>query len=157
MQFDEFLKVLDLLKDPASYSAKVKELEDRNKAIQDSITQLGVVGDVAKAKAKAEALADKAEALVTNAQKQAEEIVSGSQRAFDKRHEEIKAREVVADQALSELRTIKSQTASRENELRVKEKEAAALQEQLQKTREELAIKQAELDERLTKLRQVMG
>ena len=157
MQFDDFLKVLDLLKDPAKYEAQVKELEARNQAIQDSIAQLGVVGDVAKAKAKAEALANKAEALVASAQEQAAEIVANAQTAFDKRHAELKEREVVADQALADLRTIKSQTAARENELRAQEKQATALQEQLQKTRDELAAKQAEVDERLAKLRQVMG
>ena len=51
MQFEEFLSILDLLKTPAKYEAQVAELQARNDAIQESIKQLGIVGDIAKAQA----------------------------------------------------------------------------------------------------------
>jgi chromosome segregation ATPase len=157
MQFDEFLSVIDLLKDTTKYEAKVKELKAREQAIQDAITQLGIVGDVAKAQAKVKTLSDKAEVLVANAQAQAEDIISGAQNAFNKRHDELKAREVIADQALTNYNTIKSQLASREDTLRSQEKVVETLRESLQKQQDELSIKQLEVDERLSKLRQVMG
>jgi chromosome segregation ATPase len=157
MQFDEFLSVLDLLKDPSKYEAKITELKAREKAIQDSVAQLGVVGDIAKSQAKVKSLTDKAETLVANAQAQAEDIISGAQAAFNKRHDELKAREVVADQALANYNTIKSQLAAREDALRAQEKVVETLRESLQKQQEDLSVKQLEVDERLSKLRQVMG
>lgn len=157
MQFEEFLSVLDLLKNPAKYEAQIADLQERDKAIQESIKQLGVVGDIAKAKDAAAKLQEKAQAAVDKATKEAESIVAGARSAYDKRNEELKAKEVIADQAIANYNTIKNQQAARENELRQQEKAVAALQEALAKQQAELAVKQAEVDERLTKLRQVMG
>ncbi len=157
MQFDEFMDVLNLIKNPAKYEALVNELLARNKAIQDSITQLGVVGDIAKARRQVESNLAMSQASIVSAQKQATEIIAGAEVAYTARHEELKAREVVSDQALANYNTIKSQITARENELRTAEKQLTAAQVQLGKDRDELAIKQAEVDMRLEKLRQVMG
>ena len=157
MQFEEFLSVIDLLKDTTKYEAKVKELTDRQQAIQESIATLGVVGDISKAKQKAEALVAKGEATVAAAKAEAEKILADAKTAYDKRYAEIQTREVIADQALTNYNTIKSQLASREDALRTQEKASQALHEALQAQQEELAIKQVELDARLEKLRQVMG
>ena len=157
MQFDDFLKVVDLLKDPAKYEAKVAELQSRNDAIQASIAELGIKGDIGKAQAKAEALVTKAEQTVADATVQAEVIVANARSAFDKRHTELKAREVVSDQALANYNTIKAQQAGREDALRTSEKAIDALRSTLETERASLAAKQLEVDERLAKLRQVMG
>ncbi len=157
MQFDEFMDVLNLIKNPAKYEALVNELLTRNKAIQDSITQLGVVGDVAKARRQVESNLAMSQASIASAQKQASEIIAGAEVAYTARHEELKAREVVSDQALANYNTIKSQITARENELRMAEKQLTAAQVQLGKDRDELATKQAEVEMRLEKLRQVMG
>jgi len=157
MQFDEFLSVIDLLKDTAKYEAKIKELKSREHAIKEATDQLGVVGDIAKAKQQASKLTEQAKTAIEAASVEAAKITRGAQTAFDKRHEELKAREVVADQALANYNTIKSQLASREDVLRAQEKMVEALRESLQKQQEELTTKQLEVDERLSKLRQVMG
>ena len=157
MQFEEFLSILDLLKTPAKYEAQIAELQARNDAIQSSIKQLGVVGDIAKAKAAAERLNDKALALVDQASVEAAKIVAGAQAAFDKRNAELKEKEIVADQAIANYNTIKNQQAARDNELRLQEKAVAATQESLAKIQAELAAKLVEVDARLDKLRQAMG
>jgi hypothetical protein len=157
MQFDDFLKVVDLLKDPVQYEAKVSELQAREAAIQDAIKQLGVVGDVAKAKARADVLVAKAEAIVSDATAQAQTIITGAQTAFDKRHIELKSREVVADQAMADYNTIKSQLAFRSDELSRGEKALNAARIQLQADLADLASKQQEVDARLSKLREAMG
>lgn len=157
MNFDEFLKVLDLLKDPSKYEAKVAELQAREVAIQESIKSLGVVGDIAKAKKKAEALVAEAEAKVIKAQDEAEVIVTAAHNAYNTKLANLQAKEVVADQALANYNTIKEQTASREAALRASEKEIEKARAQLTKDQQELSAKQAEVDERLAKLRQVMG
>jgi adenine-specific DNA methylase len=157
MQFDEFLSVIDLLKDTAKYSTRIAELQAREKAIVDATTQLGVVGDIAKAKQQAAKLKEQASSAVEAATVKAAEIVSEAQKAFDKRHAELKEREVLADQAVTNYNVIKAHQASREDVVRTKEKEVDALRTALQKQQEELAVKQVEVDERLAKLRQAMG
>lgn len=157
MQFDEFLSVIDLLKDTTKYTSRVTELQTREKAIKDATEQLGIVGDIAKAKQQVEKLNEQAKAAVETANTQAAKIIADAQAAFDKRHTELKAREVVADQAISNYNTIKASQASREDALRSKEKEVDALRNALQQQLSEVAGKQLEVDERLAKLRQVMG
>ena len=157
MQFDEFLGVLDLLKDPVKYEQKVNELKAHNQSIQDSIAQMGVTGDVVKAQAKADKLVAKAEAILATAQADAETLIANARNVYNAKFEEIKQREVVADQALANYNTIKNQTAAREQELRQAEKAAVALQAVLAAQQADLNTKQAEVDERLNKLRQVMG
>lgn len=157
MQFDEFLGVLDLLKDPVKYEQKVNELKAHNQAIQDSIAQMGVTGDVVKAQAKADKLVAKAEAILATAQADADTIIANARKVYTEKFEELKQREVVSDQALADYNTIKAQTAAREQELRQSEKAVAALQAVLASQQAELSVKQLEVDERLAKLRQVMG
>lgn len=157
MQFDDFLKVVDLLKDPAKYEAKVAELQARQDAIQASINELGIKGDIVKAQSKADALVAKADTILANATADARNIVSTAQTVFDKRHAELQVREAAADQAITDYNTIKNQQLFRENELRQKEKAVETLQATLAKQQAELADKQIEVDARLDKLRQVMG
>jgi chromosome segregation ATPase len=157
MQFDEFLSVIDLLKDTTKYEAKVAELQAREQAIQDAITQLGVVGDIAKAKEQAAKLSNQAQASVEKAAVEAAKIIYDAQTAYDKRHSELKSREVVADQAIANYNTIKSQLAGREDALRAQEKVVETLRDSLQKQLDEAAVKQVEVDARLEKLRQAMG
>lgn len=157
MQFEEFLSVVDLIKNADKYSAKVAELQAREDAINESIKQLGEVKNLAKAKAAVALLQEQAQATVANANKEAMEILASAQTAYNDRHERLKSREVVADQALANYNTIKNQQAARENELRVKEKEVEALRSSLKAQEDTLRKAQAEVDERLAKLRQVMG
>jgi chromosome segregation ATPase len=157
MQFDDFLKVVDLLKDPAQYEAKVAELQAREDAINAAIKQMGVVDNVLKAQAQADAKLAQAQAAVADATKQAQAIITGAQTAFDKRNTELQAREVVADQALADYNTIKNQLAFRSNELSQGEKSLNAARVQLQADLADLASKQQEVDARLAKLREAMG
>jgi hypothetical protein len=157
MQFDDFLKVIDLLKDPAQYGAKVAELQAREDAINAAIKQMGLGDDVVKAKAKADALVAKAEQAISNATTQAQTIITGAQTAFDKRNIELQAREVVADQVMADYNTIKNQFAFRSNELSQGEKSLNAARVQLQADLADLASKQQEVDARLAKLREAMG
>ena len=157
MQFDDFLKVVDLLKDPAQYEAKVAELQARQDSIQASIDEMGIKGDIVKAQSKADALVAKADTILANATADARTIIANAQTVFDKRHVELQVREAAADQAITDYNTIKNQQLFRENELRQKEKAVETLQATLAKQQAELADKQIEVDARLDKLRQVMG
>lgn len=157
MQFDDFLSVIDLLKDTTKYEAKVTELKAREQAIQDSITQLGIVGDIKKANEKATSLLSKAEEVVSKATQQAEQIVAAALVAYNKRHADLQKREVIADQALADYNTMKNSFAVRSDELRKAEKEIEQAKQQLEADRADLAAKQAEVEVRLAKLREAMG
>lgn len=157
MQFDEFLSVIDLLKNPEKYAAQIAELQARNDAITESIKTLGVVGDVAKAKAAAQAQADKAASLVDKANREAESILAGARTAYDKKFADLQKKEVAADQALADHNTMKSTFAARSDELRKAEKALEQAQKQLDADRADLASKQAEVEVRLAKLREAMG
>jgi G:T/U-mismatch repair DNA glycosylase len=157
MQFDEFMKVLDLLKNPASYEAKVAELLAREEAIKAALVSMGAVSDLNKAKTQVEKQLEKAEATVAKAQQEADTIVKNARAVYDKQFAELKAKEVVADQAIANYNAIKNTQASREEALRTAEKEVAKLREYADAERARLAAKESEVDERLAKLRQVMG
>jgi chromosome segregation ATPase len=157
MQFDEFLKVLELLQNPDKFKAAIEELQTRQAAVEDALAQLKLGQDIDKARKQVTKLQEQAQYSITAAETQAREIVSAAQAAFDKRHAEVQAREVVADQALANYNTIKSQWASREDALRQQEKQLNAAREQLNKDLDALREKQIEVDARLEKLRQVMG
>jgi len=157
MQFDEFLNIVDLLKNISTYEAKIAELSAREKAIVDATTTLKVTGDVVKAQDKADAAIAKATEMLEQAKVQADVIVSDSRVVFDKRHGELKAREILAEQAIANYTAIKNSLSTREGEFRAVEKQNAALASVLEAQRVDLAAKQVELDERLKKLREVMG
>lgn len=156
MQFDEFLSVLDLLKNPAQYEAQIADLTARNQAIQDSIAQMGVVGDVVKAQTKANQLFAAAQEAIVAANRQAEQLVAGAQTAFDTRNQAIQEREVAADQILANYNGLKASSAAREADLRAAEKAVAAAQAQIAATQADLQVKQTEVDQRLLKLREAM-
>lgn len=157
MQFDDFLKVVDLLKDPAQYEAKVAELTDREAGINAAIAELaeksGIISTLEGAQKK---LAESA-AVLDDAKVQAQAIITGAQTAFDKRNTELQAREVIADQAMADYNTIKNQLAFRSNELSQGEKALNSARAQLQADLADLANKQKEVDARLAKLREAMG
>jgi DNA primase large subunit len=157
MQFDDFMQVLDLIKNPKDYEAKVKDLIAQQATIQSLIDELNVKGDVAKAQEQAATLVKQAQAKVEAANKQAAEIIAGAQAAFDKRNAELQVREVIADQKLADYNTMKANEAARNEALRQQEKQLSALQADLEDTKASLRVAQAEVDERLTKLRQAMG
>jgi DNA repair exonuclease SbcCD ATPase subunit len=157
MDFKEFLSVLDLIKDPDTYAAKLAELQAQQAAIQASIDQLNTLGDIDKTRQAADAALEKAGSMVDAASAKAAQILSDAEHAFDKRHEELKAREVIADQALADYNTIKNQQTDKANELAQREKAIAAKEIQLLKQQEVLDNTQKEVADRLAKLKEVMG
>lgn len=157
MQFDEFIKILDLLKEPAKYEAQMKMLKDQQDSIQESIKQLGVVGNIVTAKKKADNLTEIAEKKLADAQVEAEKIISTAQKSFDERYADLVKREAAADEAMTTFRNHKMTWGARAEEHRAKEQQLHSMEKGLLAGQAELAKRQAEVDERLAKLRQVMG
>lgn len=157
MQFNEFLDILDLIKNVDKYEAALKQLTDRKQQIEDAIAEYHVVGDIGKAKQAAEKQKVEAVALLEKAKEEAKTIVDTSRSVYDKRHDELKKREILAEQAITNYTAIQAQMISRENEFASKERSIETLRKTLQTQQDELSIKSREVDERLGKLRQVMG
>ena len=157
MQFDDFLKIIDLLQNPTNYKAQIDELKDRQKAIEDALSNLAIGSDISKAKIQADNLNAQAVDAVAQATAQAAQIIAGAQTAFDAKFAELQVREVAADQAIADYNQIKSQQTARENDLRSAEKDLEKARVQLNADQSDLRDKQAEVDIRLSKLREAMG
>lgn len=157
MQFDEFLSVVDLLQNTTKYSSRIEELKKQEQAIKDATEQLNVVGEIAKVKQQTAKLNEQAKAALQTAQDTATKIVADAQVVFDKRHADLKAREIVAEQAITDYNAIKASQIARDEAFRLKEKETTNLRASLQAQLDAVAVKQLDVDERLAKLRSAMG
>lgn len=155
--YNDFMQVLDLIKNPDKYQAQLQVLMDKQQAIDASIAEMGVKGDIATAKQDAQSLVEQAKAIVEDAKSQATKIVTAAQTAFDKRNADLKDREIIADQKLANYNTMKATEAARNDALRQQEKQLAVMQKDLETQKATLATAQAEVDARLDKLRQAMG
>ena len=157
MQFDAFLSILDLLQNPDKYAAQIAELKRQNEVIQASTKEYGLTGDVVRAQKKADKAMEDAVAFIEKTKVEAAKILADATSAFDARYADLQTREVAAEQAITAFRNSKLTWAQRQAEHKAKEESIAASQKQLEAGYAALAEKQKEVDERLAKLRQVMG
>lgn len=157
MQFDEFLKVLDLLQNPDKYAAQIAELTTRHEEIKTSIGHLNDRVNVAVTQATADKNLADAKEIVDKAKQEAQQILAKAQQAFDKRLADLQVRETAAEQAIQAYQQSKQQWADRKAEHIAKENQLNAFQKQLDTVQQDLTKKQLEVDARLSKLRDVMG
>lgn len=157
MQFDDFLSVLDLLQNPAKYAAQIDSLTQRHEEIKTSIEHLNARVDVAVTKEQADQMVVDASTTLSDAKEQASKIVTEAQRSFDSRLADLQVRETAAEQAIQVYQNAKLQWAERKAEHMAKEAQIVEAQRKLIADQEALRTKQLEVDDRLNKLRQVMG
>jgi chromosome segregation ATPase len=157
MQFEEFLSVLDLLQNPDKYAAKIDELTQREAGIKLSIEHINDRVDVAITHETANQALEDATKVLKEAKEQAQKLLATQQASFDKRLADLQVREIAAEQAMNTYRHSKQQWSQRAEEHRAKEEQLVNTQKQLEADRADLSSKQAEVEVRLTKLRQVMG
>ena len=157
MQFDDFLKVLDLLQNPDKYAAQIAELTQRHESIQVSIEHMNNRIAVAVTQEEADKNLAEAKKIVADAKEEAKKIVEKAGASFDKKLADLVVRETAADQAIQAHQNAKLMWAERKAEHIAKENQLASLRKQLDDGLADLAVKQAEVDARLNKLRQAMG
>ena len=157
MQFDEFLKVLDLLQNPDKYAAQIAELTQRHDSIQVSIEHLNSRIAVAVTQEEADKNLAEAKKTVADAKEEAKKITEKASASFDKKLADLVVRETAAEQAIQAHQNAKLLWAERKAEHIAKEKQLGDLRKQLDDGIAEMAKKQAEVDARLNKLRQAMG
>lgn len=157
MNFDSISDFIAFVNDTKRYEDAVANLKAQKDSVEAALAKQVVVGGIAKAKEAAEALQAKAVEAVAKAQVQADKLIADATVIYDKRHRELKEREILAEQAIMDLKGLQDKWTNREAELRSQERVLQAAREQVEKERADLASKQQEVDQRLDKLRQAMG
>jgi len=156
-QFTDFLEVFDLLKNPEKYESLLRQLIEREKAIKDNIALSDDVSDINTAKQLAADALNEALAIKEEAKKEAEKIKAGQRAAFDKKFADLAAKQVEADQAISDKKAMEQWVRSREVEFAARAKELTAQENSLYTVKMANESLNKELQERLEKLRSVMG
>lgn len=157
MQFTEFLEIFDLLKNPEKYESLLRQLIEREKAIKDNIALSDDVSDINTAKQLAADALNEALAIKEDAKKEAEKIKAGQRAAFDKKFADLAAKQVEADQAISDKKAMEQLLHSREAEFAARAKELTAQENYVYTVKVANESLNKELQERLEKLRSVMG
>ncbi len=157
MQFDDFLKVLDLLQNPDKFAAQINDLTQRHTQIQDALIQVHARVDVAITQEQADQHLKDSANVLTQAKVDAETALSSAKRFYDKELSALEVRERAAEQAIQALASSKASWAQKAADHKVTQDAIDAAKAQLEKDQIELRSKQADVDSRLDKLRQVMG
>lgn len=157
MQFDDFLGVLALLKDTSSYEAKLQALVDREHAITFAIESLNLGNDIQAALDLADKRVEDSKNIIADAKIQADKIVADSRTVYDGKFAQLQAQQIVAEQAIADLKGYKSTYAVKDDTLNRAIKDNADLQQSLVTEKASVIVLQTELDARLVKLREVMG
>lgn len=156
-QFTDFLEVFDLLKNPEKYESLLHQLIEHEKAIKDNIALSEDVTDINTAKQLAADALNEALAIKEEAKKEAAKIKAGQAAAYDKKFADLAAKQVVADQAIADRKAMEIRLASREAELAERLRQLTKQEDALYATKMANEALNKELQERLEKLRSVMG
>lgn len=153
MNVNDMLDFIAFIKDPDTYQQRLQALKDENDRLEENIRATGVVGNVNylrdQAKTDRQAAADELEA----AKEQAAKLLDEAKYAYDKRVQDLKDEQAVAEAKWQEGYAALQQAQA------IRQETADTLQAQLnavQADRAQLAQSQAEVDARLEKLQQVM-
>lgn len=157
MNVKDVVDFLDLVKNPEKYEALANELQARQDALDARIAAVGLIGDI-------EGLKQKAEKLVSVANKKAEKIEADANDAFEKRQAayddlfaKLKEQELAvakkaqdADSKLAIVNELVSATANKQSSITQRERAVSLLESQV-------ADLKAEYEEKVAKLRSVMA
>jgi exonuclease VII small subunit len=149
--------LLELVSNPDKFKKALQDLEDRKKALDETIAIYGEASKIPALKAKAEAeLAD--------AQERAAKILADTDQAVEAAKKALKAKEAKLDQREENLTKRESVAVQAAIDAKQKEADAAAIIKEYAKKTDELtfrldslAVREQEVEERLVKLRSVMA
>lgn len=154
MNIKEFLDFVAFVKDVEKYEARVQTLKDENGRLETNIRLTSEVAEVSRNRELAAKLHEEAKKILEDAKIAAAETKARAKTVYEKRLEEVVARE----SGVRELQSEAAETLKKAKDLN--EQLNTALQNQLAV----LASKEASLDEaekevreRLAKLKSVMG
>lgn len=157
MKFDDFIDILNLLKNPEQYEKKVLELKKHEDEIKKNIGFSADLGKIEALKQKAEKLMSEAEAKLAKAELDAAKTVSDAKSVFDKRNLDLSVREQAATAAIQDAAMARAEKAQAMAEVKQRNKELDEKVAKLVADQMHVDELTAELNERLKKLRSVMG
>ncbi len=154
MNLKDFLDFADFVKNVEKYEARVQSLKDENDRLETNIKLTAEVVDIPRTKELTEKLLTEARVTLASAKEEAKTIVERAKASYDKRLAEVTTKEAAAENALANSRTVLTEAQTLHSTL------IAELQRQLSsvdKQQKALQASQTEVDERLVKLKSVMG
>jgi chromosome segregation ATPase len=144
---------ISLVKDPDKYEAALKQLQDRQKAIDEMIALVGKAQEIpnlhAAAKLKVEKAEEEAKRLVLEAQTNSGAVLEHARKLEASAQEVSNSVEV----ALTEAKAEKQKASATIKEYESLNKQAQNLVESLQTREREISNKEQEVNEKLAKLR----
>ena len=157
MNFDELFDFVQLIKDPKKYEAKLLELKAYDASIKANIALSDDVNDIETAKKMAVEALNKNNAILANANAEAQKILDGARAVYDKKFQELGATQREAENAIAKQKQQELVIKQQAEALAKDQNDLAALRSQLEVERQQVAQLQKEVDERLEKLKSVMG
>lgn len=157
MEFKELLNFIEFVKSPEAFEAKLVELQAEQKRLQENIEATIKLGDLNRLYDEAQKTAQASESILAEAKAQAQTIVDAGKQAYDTKLAEL-------NDKVNKLAAKESEIEKLRLEIKEQQKTAKALEKSLKDAqgavileRQTLAAAQAEVDDRLTKLKAVMG
>jgi cell division septum initiation protein DivIVA len=154
MNIKEFLDFVDFLKNVDKYEQRVKILQDENTRLEDNIRLTSEIADIPRTKELTAKLLKEADVTLADAKQEAVDIKEKAKATYDKRLSDLVVRETSANAALAESQKVFKEATTLHNTL------IADLKKQLADVSvksDALDKAQKEVDERLEKLKSVMG
>lgn len=154
MNIKEFLDFVDFLKNVDKYEQRVKLLQDENTRLENNIRLTSEIADIPKTKELTAQLLEEAKVTLATAKQDAADIKEKAKTSFDKKLAEVLARETEATAKLAE-----GQKALKEANILHTGLIAELKKQQTELTAKEalLSSTQLEVEDRLAKLKSVMG
>lgn len=157
MNLEHIAQFIELVSNPTLYSEKLKELASREEAIKSAMDFSGSVSELEKLKAKYEKLISKAETALASAEEKATAIVDAASKAANEQSLLLAQKLADVDIKSGQIDTLAANAAQQLLEVNTSKKDLRVKEESLQAWELRVIEKEKELDERLAKLRSVMG
>ena len=157
MNFQDISEFLDLIKNPAKYEKYLTELKDAKDQLQAAAELVGKANEIEKLQTKATKLVEKAEAKAADIQAEAEAAAAKRQEAYDQLFAELAQKEAAVTKVKQETDSKFAQAQDLVKEYNEKSRQLRADQKAYDVAAADLAKKTEEVEDKLAKLRALMG
>ena len=157
MSFDDLFDFIQLVKEPKKYEAKLLELKAYDASIKANIALSDDINDIETAKKLAAEALNKNNEILANANKEAEKIMEAARAVYDKKFQELDALRRQADETIASTKQQQQELKNQVSSLKKEQEAASATRLQLEAERQEVAKLKTEVEDRLQKLKSVMG
>lgn len=157
MNFQDISEFLDLIKNPAKYEKYLTELKDAKDQLQAAAELVGKANEIEKLQTKVTKLVEKAEAKAADIQAEAEAAAAKRQEAYDQLFAELAQKEAAFTKVKQETDSKFAQAQDLVKEYNEKSRQLRADQKAYDVAAADLAKKTEEVEDKLAKLRALMG